>query len=443
MRPFFSILALLAFVMTLHPAHAATSDEAERLYRAYGDAVYQVKVIDITSEKKNALGSGFQITRGGLLATNYHVVAEALHNPARDRLVYVSNKGVTGTLTIEDVDVIHDLALVKMQKPGKRWLRLGTSRLPKGTALYSIGNPNDLGFTIVPGTFNGLSYDSFTKNIHFSGSINPGMSGGPARGRDGRVAGINVETAGNGICYLVPVEHLTELLAHDRKMPPDYDFVAHADTHLQQQLLASQNHNIGELLSNKRWESVPFGPVRVPGQINEALKCWGDRNTSTDPLDAYFSICMTQDRLFLYEGFYSGSVLYRYDYFIPKKNLSLLRFYNFYQNQFGTPETDYRNAKQGDVTNFSCNSSFIWHAGFRGKANFCIRQYKLYPKIFDMHLYMAMIGAGRKGFVVTLMAQGVSKENALALARRFIEEIKPRKESADPPPNKRRTGGEK
>ncbi|MBU6476029.1 MAG: S1C family serine protease, partial [Alphaproteobacteria bacterium] len=300
MRPFFFILALLALFAAPHTARAAAPDEAERLYQAYGGAVYQVEVIDMTSEKKNVLGSGFQITPGGLIATNYHVIAGALQHPSRNRVEYVSNKGATGALTIEDVDVVHDLALVRMQKPGKEWLKLGTSGLPKGTDLYSIGNPHDLGFTIVPGTFNGLSHDSFIDDIHFSGALNPGMSGGPAIGYDGAVAGVNVATAGNGIGFLVPVEPLKALLARARKMmPPRYDFVAHADARLQNQLLASQNHNISELLANKNWESVPFGPVRVPGHINKALTCWGGMDSKeSDPFTAYFSICATQDRLF-------------------------------------------------------------------------------------------------------------------------------------------------
>ncbi len=435
MRRFFHILSFSCFIASLCLPRAALADETERLYQTYGNAVYQVEVIDMTSQKKNVLGSGFQITPGGLIATNYHVIAEALQHPSRDRVIYVSNKGAMGALTIVDVDVVHDLALVQMQKPGREWLKLGSSALPKGTDLYSIGNPHDLGFTIVPGTFNGLSHDSFIDNIHFSGALNPGMSGGPAIGHDGAVAGINVATAGNGIGFLVPVEPLKALLAHYRTLPPHYDFVAHADAHLQTQLLASQNHNIGELLANKHWGSVPFGPVRVPGHIDTALKCWGGMDSKErDPFNAYFSICSTQDRLFLDEGFDTGAVLYRYDYFTPKKRLNLVRFYNFYQGQFGTPEADYQNAKQGDVTDFSCNGHFIWHAGYRWKADFCIRQYKKYPQIFDMHLYMAMVGAGKKGFIVTLMAQGVSKENAIAFARRFIHEIKPNPPHAEQKP---------
>ena len=65
-------------------------------------------------------------------------------------------------------------------------------KLPKGERLFAMGNPLDLGFTIVEGTYNGLVDYSYNERIHFSGALNPGMSGGPTVTADGRIAGINV-----------------------------------------------------------------------------------------------------------------------------------------------------------------------------------------------------------------------------------------------------------
>lgn len=434
------LLAIVFLFLVLTPAFAASPkssapapDEAERLYQTYGDAVYQVQVIDMTSGKKTSIGSGFQFTPDGLIATNYHVVAGAIQRPGANRIEYLNNKGESGPLTVQIADVVHDLAIIRMDKPGKTWLTLGTSKLPKGSGLFSLGNPHDLGFTIIGGTFNGFSKDSFVNNIHFSGALNPGMSGGPVIGHDGSVSGINVATAGNDIGFLVPVEPLKALYTRYLNLPPNYNFVAHADTYIQTQLLASQDHNINELLSNRKWESVPFGPVKVPGHIHDALKCWGGTNyKDTDPYENYFSICASQDRLFLDSDpsgsdFDTGAILYRYNYIVGKDKLNLVRFYNYYQGQFSMPGGDFQNAREGDVTNFDCNSHFVDIAGFRWKANFCVRQYKKYPDIYDMHLYMAMVGGGKKGFIAAISAQGVSKQNALALAHRFMSEIKPGK----------------
>src|SRR5690606_26359223 len=148
----------------------------------------------------------------------------------------------------------------------------------------------------------------------FSGSLNPGMSGGPALGRDGRVVGINVSTAGNQISFLVPVEHLKAL--HDRHVasPGAEDFLSSAAAHIGGQLLESQARNMETLLS-AGWESMPFGPLVVPGRIHPALKCWGARaHEDGDPFRHYASLCETQDTIFLDDGFHTGTYGYRYDY---------------------------------------------------------------------------------------------------------------------------------
>ncbi|MFH1157388.1 MAG: serine protease [Pseudomonadota bacterium] len=431
MRHFFIFFAgmMLAAVLAVFPAGAGEApapDEAQRLYQAYGDAVYQVQVIDLTSGKKTSIGSGFQFTEDGLIATNYHVVAEALQRAGSNRIEFLHDKGGEGSLRVLTADVVHDLAIVKMDRPGRTWLSLGTSKQEKGARLYALGNPRDIGFTIIEGTYSGLSKESFTDKIHFSGALNPGMSGGPAIGHDGSVAGINVATAGNQISFLVPVEPLRRLLADYLRQPAGYDFINHADDHIQDQLLAGQERNISALLK-KKWESVPFGPVTAPGRIHDVLKCWGGINhKEKDPYQYFFSTCSSQDRMYLDNDFETGVLLYRYDYTVGKETLNPVRFYNFYQGLFGYFLGDFQNAKEGNVTNFDCNSRFVDIAGFRWKSSFCVRQYKKYPKIFDMNLHMAMVGAGKKGFIATLTAQGVSKQNALALARKFMSEIRPR-----------------
>ncbi|MEZ5581942.1 MAG: hypothetical protein R3F37_03415 [Candidatus Competibacteraceae bacterium] len=52
--------------------------------------------------------------------------------------------------------------------------------------------------TIVEGTYNGQLDKSLYEKIHFTGSINPGMSGGPTINRDGAVVGVNVWQAISG-----------------------------------------------------------------------------------------------------------------------------------------------------------------------------------------------------------------------------------------------------
>lgn len=418
MRQAFFLTVLLALAL---PAHAAEppKDEAQRLYQSYGDAVYQVQTIDLTSDRKSGIGSGFQFTADGLIATNYHVVAEAVQRPTDNRIEFLHDKGEKGQLTVLAVDVIHDLAIVRMDKPGKSFLSLGTSHLPKGVKLFSLGNPHDIGFTIIEGTYNGLSRESFIDKIHFSGSINPGMSGGPAISHDGRVTGINVATAGNQISFLVPVEPLAILQTSISKDTKSTNF----GKAIQSQLLDNQKRNVDGLLK-KDWDSMPFGPVRVPGRIDEVLKCWGGINhKDKDPYQYFYSICSTQDNIFLDNEFDTGAIFYRYDYTLPKDDMNLARFYDFYERQFSYPGGDYKNAKEDDVTNYDCNSRFVDMSGQRWKSNFCIRQYKKYPAVYDMYMALAMVGGERHGLSITFGAQGVSRESALALSEKFLKGI--------------------
>lgn len=433
--------ALLAAV-TLSPPSLALADEtkitdeAQRVFEDYGDALYQVQVIDTKATgKKTSIGSGFQFTADGLIATNYHVVAEAVQRQSNHRLEYIHDKGEKGSLKLLMADVGHDLAILQMDKPGQSFVELGRSDLPKGARLFSMGNPHDIGFTIIEGTYNGVNHDSFIDKIHFSGSLNPGMSGGPALGHDGKVVGVNVSTAGNAISFLVPVEPLRDLLAEYKKQPAGYDFMAHASDYIQDRLLQVQDRNVKRILSQK-WESKPFGPFLVPDRIDLAFKCWGGSDDQEkNPYTTYLSTCSSQDRLFLDEDFDTGTYLYRYDYIVGKPRLNRLRFYNYYESRYSLPLEASSNAGEENVTNFDCNDSFVDAAGSRWKTSFCVRQYKKYRKLYDMQLYMALVGDGTQGVMVSAAAAGVSRENAVKLAQRFMTELKPLPAGAVTPPD--------
>lgn len=406
------------------------TDEAQRIWQKYGEAIYQVQVIDLASDKKNSIGSGFQFSASGMMATNYHVVAEAVQRHESNRLEYLDDKGRRGSLKVLVADVGHDLAIVQMDPPGPTFVELGKSDLPKGTRLFALGNPHDISFTIIEGTHNGVSRESFIDKIHFSGSLNPGMSGGPVLGHDGKVVGVNVSTAGNSISFLVPVEPLKQLQSDLAAEKPGYDFIANSAQYIENQLLQTQEKVVSRLLADK-WETVPFGPFMVPGRINNAFKCWGDTMKDENDKQAYErfsrSTCMSNDRLFLDNNFDTGLFMYRYDHLTAHKRLALPRFYSYYESQYNMP-LGTGDAEEENVTNYDCSNSFVDLAGHRFKSSFCVRQYRKYPKLYDMQLYMAMVGGAREGFMITQVAEGVSKENALKLSRKFMESVTQKQE---------------
>ncbi len=410
------------------------TDAAERMYQDHGAAVYQVQVIDRASGKKAAIGSGFQIDAQGLLATNYHVVSDMINRPANNRLEYLHEDGTRGALSLVGVDVVNDLALLRMDKAGPAFVMLGTSDLRKGTRVFALGNPHDIGFTIVEGIHNGMASDTFHDKIHFSGAINQGMSGGPALSGDGRVVGINVMTGGNQIGFLVPVEALAALVAKYRNsgqtgdMTGDMagDFLTRAHADIEAQLDASQSSIIKTMLDPAHtWDSMTFGPLSLPGRLHPALKCWGaPAHEDKDPYTHFWSTCYNEDSLFLSDTFETGVYFYRYDLVTPSPEMWTARFYSFYEGLYSN-SVESSNAGEGDVGNFACHDGFVDQAGHRFKTSYCVRQYTKYPSLFDAHLYMAMVDAPRTGVVITVNALGVTRDNAQAFMSRFISEIAP------------------
>jgi serine protease Do len=177
---------------------AALTSAAERLYAAARPKLLQIRTLLAAAGQQSSIGSGFLVSANGLAITNYHVVSQFALEPATYRLEYMAADGSRGDVALLAIDVPNDLAVVRVDKRDAPFFQFDaralTEGVPKGEHLYSMGNPLDLGFTIVEGTYNGLVERSYNERIHFTGAVNPGMSGGPAVAGDGRVVGINVAT---------------------------------------------------------------------------------------------------------------------------------------------------------------------------------------------------------------------------------------------------------
>lgn len=411
----------------------AAAQGYEQLYSDYRGSLYQIRLIEKSSNSKAGLGSGFQISDDGLIATNYHVVAEAVSDPDKYQLEYLSVDGTKGTLELLDIDVVNDLAILRQDKPGTEFIQLATDTPKKGETIVSLGNPLDLGMTLIPGTYNGIAGGSFYDRIHFAGSINPGMSGGPAINIRGQVVGINVATAGNQVSFLVPVDKLAALLKHFRQRGNSFDL--QELTH--QQLLDNQQRIIDSILKAE-WQKRPLGEANVVGEIVPAIQCWGNTQESDDnPVKRIDKGCTGQEVIFLSEDFNTGRVEYEF-FWLEAKDLLPSRFYAEYEQQMSSFYPG-NTAGEEDVTKFRCRQAFTAQERNGGdepeskpernekpiiaRTSYCVRRYKDFPDIYDIFFLSLSVDHKNRALVSHFTLSGFTQESAEAFTEKFTSEI--------------------
>ena len=397
---------------------AAPADEAARLFAEHKDLVLQVRMLDRASGSKASIGSGFQVSEQGHVVTNFHVISELIYHPDQYRAQYRFEDGRTGDLVLRAIDIVHDLALLQAEGLDNGYLRIERQEPLKGEQLYAFGDPHDLGLTIVPGTYNGLLEKSIYDKIHFTASINPGMSGGPALNQQGMVVGVNVSTAGNQLSFLVPARYVVDLIAHgEMQTDEDVDFTAHA----RDQLLHNQARYVDELLAAPLTR-VTMQNFLVPGRFAPFLNCWGDTQQRDDTLYEWaYRSCSSSDHLFLSEKQSSGVISFTHELF-STEHLGPIRFFGFLQQQFQAqgPRID---AEEEMVTNYDCETGFVEHNRVQSKVVFCLRAYKKFEGLFDAFMKSSALTRTDEALQSTLTLAGVSYDSAIRLSRAFLETI--------------------
>lgn len=118
-------------------ALAKELDEAQRLFATHKNSVLQVRVLDRISGSKSGIGSGFFVSADGFVMTNFHVISELVYKTDRYRAEYTLNDDYTGSLTLVDVDVVHDLALLKADANQEIYFRFARRLPDQGQRLFS------------------------------------------------------------------------------------------------------------------------------------------------------------------------------------------------------------------------------------------------------------------------------------------------------------------
>ncbi len=394
------------------PAEAA---RARDVFRDHADLVLQVQVIDLASSAKRGIGSGFAAAADGRIVTNYHVVAETVHRPERYRIEVLDRAETRYEATLLAFDPVADLAVLKTERTTERFVAFREEAEPPaaGSAIHALGNPLDIGLSIVSGTYNGRLENAFLERIHFTGSLNPGMSGGPALDDAGRLIGVNVSTSGDDVSFLVPAGEVRALL--ERAPDPDHR------ASLRRQLLGYQERFVEAILAEP-FETARIGPFVVPGRLAPFFSCWGDTESEDDWLyQLAYQTCATEDQIYLSEDHTYEWIHVSHDR-VSSERLGAVRFHSLHTWFFEDNELAL-DGDEDDLTAFRCNTRFVEQGGLLWKTALCARRYKRIEGLFDVVLKAASLGHDQEALNTTLTLSGVSFESGERLARRYLESL--------------------
>ena len=165
-----------------------------------------------TEKKEVSSGTGFFVSKKGLILTNKHVVADT-----EAEYSILMNNGKKYGVKVLARDPFQDIAILQVENPveGEKpaeynfnFISLGDSvNLKEGQSVIAIGNAlGEFSNTISVGIISGLhrnivatgsimGAEQLRELIQTDAAINPGNSGGPLLDLEGRVIGINTAMA--------------------------------------------------------------------------------------------------------------------------------------------------------------------------------------------------------------------------------------------------------
>src|SRR3954468_22334371 len=197
--------------------------DARQIYNASKNAVTYI-VAD--TPQGQATGSGFVVSKDGLIVTNDHVV-----DGASQVQVKIGTSDKAQAAQVIGSDPSRDLALLKVDASNLPTLSLGdSSSVGVGDPTYAIGNPFGLDHTLTTGIVSALQRSlqapdgaTISGAIQTDAALNPGNSGGPLLDSSGQVIGVNsqIQTgssngaeAGNvGIGFAIPASTVKSFIA--------------------------------------------------------------------------------------------------------------------------------------------------------------------------------------------------------------------------------------
>lgn len=214
------LFGLIAIKVSIAPIRSAEESSSTKTAQQIMDSARDsIVVIRRTGRDggTGGIGTGFVVSKDGLIATCLHVIGEA--RPLRVSFA----DGQTAAVTeIHAWDRKLDLAVLRVDARNLQPLRLADSDLLKqGAPVVAIGNPQGLAHSIVQGVVSAIRDFEFGPMIQLAIPIEPGNSGGPLLDMRGRVQGIlNIKSLlTDNLGFAIPINALKPLLQKPNSVP--------------------------------------------------------------------------------------------------------------------------------------------------------------------------------------------------------------------------------
>jgi S1-C subfamily serine protease len=403
------------------PAASAPSSTAQKLYNSARQDLLQVRVLLKNGRSQSSIGSGFLIGNSNLVITNYHVISQIALEPETYFGEYLDPQGQRGSVELLAVDVLRDLAVVRVDRTGSGFFTLPEQprELQQGQYLYSLGNPLDLGFAIAEGTYNGVIQRDFSDLLMFTGALNPGMSGGPNITADGQVAGVNVSHRLDGelVSFLVPARYVAALLkkvAEQEQAPEDFKVV------IGEQLLEHQAVMVNKLLETPL-SIKQLGEYQVPVRESDQVRCWGSAdNKSRQTYSADRIQCAMESSVFISNELRTGHISINHT-LMGSNELGAWRFAQVQQYAFSGQASKFRD--HPNLSGPACHESFVSNGQLPMRAVICVSAYNKFADLFNFTLFLATTDNARMSLHSRLHLSGVSYDNGLHFSQTFIQAI--------------------
>jgi hypothetical protein len=205
---------LSSIVYAQSPSTLSPRKDIPTIARGASGSVVSIVMSD-KDGKPIAQGSGFLVSRDGLIVTNYHVISAGTSGIVKlpDGAFYVV-EGVFAS------DKARDIAVIKAHGQNFRALALGDSdQVQVGEEVVAIGNPLSLESTVSNGIVSGIRRDERIGStfLQVTTPISPGSSGGPLFNMAGEVIGITSMylQGGENLNFAIAVNDAKRLFAHN------------------------------------------------------------------------------------------------------------------------------------------------------------------------------------------------------------------------------------